>query len=102
MGAGAWWARADQEPPASIRDVDKFAVMEWIVHPDGRGRGIGAELVRRLLDGRPEGYATLASDPRSPARKIYERAGWRQVARSILSWGPAMDILILDISTTTP
>lgn len=99
MVAGTWWSRADQDPPAPIRDADKFAVMEWIVHPDQRGRGTGSELIRRLLADRPENYATLASDPRSQARKIYERAGWHQVARSILSWGPAMDILVLNIST---
>jgi len=99
MGAGAWWSRADQDPPVPIRDTDKFAVMEWIVRPDRRGRGTGSELIRRLLDDRPEKYATLASDPRSPARKMYERAGWRQVARSILAWGPEMDILVLDISS---
>ena len=98
MGAGTWWSRADRDPPHPIRDADKFAVLEWIVHPDQRGRGTGTELIRRLLDARPENYATLASDPRSQARKMYERAGWHQVARSILSWGPAMDILVLDIS----
>lgn len=98
MGAGSWWSRADRDPPDPIRQVDKFAIMEWIVHPGWRGRGIGSELIRRLLHDRPEKYATLASDPRSQARKMYERAGWRQVARSILPWGPAMDILVLDIS----
>jgi ribosomal protein S18 acetylase RimI-like enzyme len=48
MAAGAWWSRADQEAPPGIRDVDKFAVMEWIVHPQRRGEGIGAELIRQL------------------------------------------------------
>jgi GNAT superfamily N-acetyltransferase len=96
MPAGRWWSRADQQPPADIRDVDKLAVMEWIVHPDRRGEGIGAELIRRLLEDRQERYATLASDPRSAARGMYERAGWRQVARTQLSWGPAMDLLVLE------
>jgi len=97
MPAGAWWSRADQQPPVEVRDVDKLAVLEWIVQPDRRGEGIGAELIRRLLADRPERYATLASDPRSAARQMYERAGWRQVARTTLSWGPAMDLLVLDI-----
>jgi ribosomal protein S18 acetylase RimI-like enzyme len=96
MPAGTWWSRADQEAPSGIRDVDKLAIMEWVVHPGRRAEGIGAELIRQLLQGRLEPYATLASDPRAPARGMYERAGWRQVAQTKLSWGPAMDLLVLE------
>ena len=99
MPAGTWWSRADQQPPANVHNADKLAVLEWIVHPDRRGEGIGAELIRSLLEGRPEHFATLASDPRSAARGVYERAGWRQVARTSLSWGPAMDLLVLETGT---
>ena len=97
MPAGTWWHRADQQPPPAVHGAAKLAVMEWIVHPDRRAEGIGGELIIRLLKDRPERYATLASDPRSAARGMYERAGWHQVARSRLSWGPAMDLLVLDI-----
>ncbi|MGW4464045.1 GNAT family N-acetyltransferase [Micromonospora sp. NPDC004704] len=95
MPAGTWWSSADREPPPNLLDADKFALMEWIVHPSRRGEGVGAELIRRLIDGRPESWATLASDPRSAARSMYERAGWRDVGRSVLPWGPAMDLLAL-------
>lgn len=97
MAAGAWWSRADREPPAAIIDADKFAIMEWIVRPDRRGAGVGAELMRRLLARRPEPFATLASDPRSAARHRYERSGWRQTGRTRLAWGPVMDLLVLDL-----
>jgi GNAT superfamily N-acetyltransferase len=99
MPAGTWWSRADRPPPGDLATVEKLAVMEWIVHPDRRGEGVGLELMRRLLTGRPEGHATLASDPRSAARGMYERAGWRQVGRSTLPWdgGPAMDLLVLEL-----
>jgi len=97
MPAGKWWSRSDQDPPLDVSEVDKFAVMEWIVHPNWRGKGIGAELIRRLLNDRQEPYATLASDPRSAARAMYERSGWLQVARTKLTWGPEMDLLVLDI-----
>ncbi len=96
MPAGSWWSRADRDAPAGIGDADKFAVMEWIVHPQRRAEGIGAELMRRLMQDRGEPYATLASDPRAPARGMYQRAGWRQVAQTKLSWGPAMDLLVLE------
>lgn len=97
MPSGTWWQRADGEPPGELRDVEKFAVMEWIVHPRRQRHGIGAELLRRLLADRKEQYATLASDPRSQARKIYARNGWRQVGKSTLPWGPPMDLLVLPL-----
>lgn len=99
MPAGRWWSQADSEPSADILRADKLAVMEWMVRPSRRGEGIGAGLMRRLLADRPERWATLASDPRSAARRMYERAGWRQVARSTLPWGPAMDVLVLRLPT---
>jgi GNAT superfamily N-acetyltransferase len=95
MPAGRWWSRADQDPPPDVLASDKFAVMEWIVRADHRRTGIGTELMRRLLADRPERWATLASDPRSTARLLYARAGWKQVARTVLPWGPAMDTLLL-------
>lgn len=97
MPAGTWWSRADTDPPAHLRDADKLAVMEWIVHPHRRGEGIGAELMRRLLDGRPEPYATLASNPRAAARRMYERAGWEQVGQSAMPDGTPMDLLLLPL-----
>lgn len=46
MAAGTWWSRAKDEPPAEVRDRDKFAVLEWIVHPrhrySWRRRGVDA------------------------------------------------------------
>ena len=51
--------------------------------PRPAGEGISAELIRRLLEDRRERYATLASDPRSAARGMYQRAGWRQVDEAV-------------------
>ncbi|MFI7302399.1 GNAT family N-acetyltransferase [Micromonospora aurantiaca] len=98
MAAGTWWSRAKEEPPAEVRDRDKFAVLEWIVHPRYRSHGIGAELMRRLLQGRPESWATLASDPRSRANGIYRRNGWRVAGHSELPWGPSMELLVRDLA----
>lgn len=53
--------------------------------------------MRQLLVDRHEPYATLAADPRSPARRIYARNGWRQVGKSVLPWGPPMDLLVLPL-----
>ncbi|WP_435207340.1 GNAT family N-acetyltransferase [Micromonospora sp. bgisy143] len=97
MAAGRWWTRADIEPPADLRAAEKFAVMEWVVHPDRRGEGIGAELIRRLLDGRPERWATLAANPAAPARAVYRRAGWQQVGGSAMPDGTPMHLLVLPL-----
>ncbi|MEV4121074.1 GNAT family N-acetyltransferase [Micromonospora sp. NPDC049645] len=97
LPAGRWWTRADTEPSTDLRAADKFAVMEWIVHPDRRGAGIGAELIRRLLDGRPERWATLASNPAAPARAVYQRAGWQQVGGSAMPDGTPMHLLVLPL-----
>ncbi|MBQ0900981.1 GNAT family N-acetyltransferase [Micromonospora sp. U21] len=96
MLAGRWWSQADQDPPADVLVADKLAVMEWIVAPDRRREGVGSGLMARLLDGRHERYATLASDPRAAARRMYARAGWRQVARSTMPDGTPMDLLLFD------
>ena len=102
MIAGTWWSQAEDEPPSTIKNTDKFAVMEWLVHPAYRKHGIGGNLMDRLLGSRHERYATLASDPRSAARQIYKRAGWLQVGRSKLPWGPKMDLLALELNQRGP
>jgi ribosomal protein S18 acetylase RimI-like enzyme len=97
MAAGRWFSRAVQDPPLEIKDAAKLAVMEWIVHPAYRRQGIGDRLIRLLLADRTEPWAVLSSDPRSDARGMYERAGWQQCGRSVLPWGPPMDLLALPL-----
>lgn len=97
MPAGTWWSRADQEPSSELRKVDKFAVMEWIVHPGYQSHGVGRKLMHSLLADRAERWATLASNPESAARRMYERAGWQQVGTSSLPWGTPMELLVLDL-----
>ncbi|MEV1289569.1 GNAT family N-acetyltransferase [Micromonospora sp. NPDC049679] len=97
MPAGRWFSRAEHDPPPEIKEAAKLAVMEWIVHPAYRGQGIGRGLIRLLLADRTEPWAVLASDPRSDARGMYERAGWQQCGRSVLPWGPAMHLLTLPL-----
>lgn len=53
------------------------------VRRDARGRGAGAALLRALADAaRDEDYArlVLSVDPRNPARRLYARCGYREVA----------------------
>ncbi len=98
MAPGTWWQSSISEPPEEIRAVRKFAVMEWMVRDSYRHHGIGRQLLDLLLTKRPEPYAVLASNPRAPARDIYERLGWRCCGQCKPALLPAMDLLALNLS----
>lgn len=97
MPPGEWFRGADHPPPPEVKNAAKFAVMEWAVLPQHRHHGIGATLIRSLLDPRPERWAILTVNPATDAYTIYERAGWRHIAstRPSRTW-PAMSIMLLD------
>lgn len=103
MPAGEWWHHA-AEPWPEERDLvdqatsaDKFAVMEWAVHPDARGRWVGRQLMDGLITGRREPWATLTVNQEAPAHQVYGRWGWRSVAETQPGKGPAMDVLVLTL-----
>lgn len=97
MPPGRWFSSARDEPPPEIRDSAKFAIMEWMVRQADRGNGIGRRLLDRLLVGRAEPWAVLASDPRSKARTIYDRLGWRQCGTCKPDIMSPMDLLALPL-----
>jgi GNAT superfamily N-acetyltransferase len=99
MAAGAWWASDAEKPPPEVLDPPKFAVIELIVASAYRGRGIGRELLDRLLEDRPEPHAMLTAVPEAPARGMYARWGWVQVgtARHTPD-APVMDQLVLRLT----
>lgn len=51
-------------------------VVELMVHPDHRGRGIARTLLDRYVDGHPSAW--LCTHPDAPAAALYESAGWRR------------------------
>ncbi|WP_169747924.1 GNAT family N-acetyltransferase [Pseudonocardia acaciae] len=91
---GEWWPGCDAPPPPEIVECPSFAVYEWAVDKPYRGRGVGREIMVRLLADRPEPWATLAVHPHADAYRIYIRAGWRQVGMSYIADRPAMAVLI--------
>jgi ribosomal-protein-alanine N-acetyltransferase len=64
---------------------DEVELYRIAVLPARRGHGLGAWLLARLLDwARAEGMARVHLDVRAgngPARRLYERAGFREVGR---------------------
>ena len=94
-GPDGWWRDADQEPE-EIRGLATFAVLEFIVTRAERGKGIGTALMTALLADRPERYATLCANPAAPARRIYQRWGWRSVATVHPPTMGAMDVLLFE------
>ena len=96
--AGKWWKGAIAEPPESIKSPPKFAVVELVLCKPYRGKGLGRRLMDELLKDRPEPYATLLSNPKAPARQVYDRWGWRKVGtvQSYPHWPPS-DALVLPL-----
>jgi GNAT superfamily N-acetyltransferase len=88
-----WWRSAGEEPELT-KGAAKFAVMEFVVRPTWRGKGVGRELMHELLSARTEPFATLFANPAAPARAIYGSWGWQQVAVAQPPRMPPMDVLV--------
>jgi GNAT superfamily N-acetyltransferase len=95
MSPLGWWANA-AEAPAEILRASKFAVIELVVADSRRGRGIGRALLHRLLEGRAEGYATLAARPDADAHAMYLRWGWQTVGH-FATGPPNSDVMVVPL-----
>lgn len=77
---GQWWhdtvAAALSRAAANRWLSDSYEVVEVAVAPEHQGRGVGASLIRELLDGRPESTAVLSTRADSRAHVLYGRLGF--------------------------
>ncbi|MBE7518086.1 MAG: GNAT family N-acetyltransferase [Thermoflexaceae bacterium] len=80
---GQWWhdtvGAALSEEAAGRWLSDSYEVVEVAVAPESQGQGIGAALVRDLLDGLPEATAVLSTRTDSRAHVLYGRLGFEVV-----------------------
>ena len=83
---GQWWTdRILARVPASITEVwvdGHFEFVGLAVRPSEQGQGVGQALHDALLEDLPHRRALLGTwaDDR-PARRLYLRSGWRELAR---------------------
>jgi ribosomal protein S18 acetylase RimI-like enzyme len=87
---GQWWheqvrrgvLRSSGEEVADQWLTDYFELTEIHVHPRNQARGIGEDLLRRLLDGVPNRLVLLSTpEGTSRAWKLYRRMGFTDVLR---------------------
>ncbi|TDV43740.1 GNAT family N-acetyltransferase [Actinophytocola oryzae] len=65
--------------PAHVRRdlvAPAIVVVELMVHPAHRGRGIGRSLIEQYVEGHPAAW--LCTHPDAPATALYESAGWQR------------------------
>ncbi|GGX80250.1 GNAT family N-acetyltransferase [Streptomyces hiroshimensis] len=63
---------------------DSFVITELHVHPDFQKRGIGRALITMITDSAAEPRSILSAvDTESPARALYRRLGYRDLARPV-------------------
>jgi len=64
---------------------DAFVITELHVHPRYQRLGIGRELITAITDGAAEPRSLLSAiDTDSPARALYHRLGYRDLARRVV------------------
>ncbi len=86
---GQWWTdHVAARVPAPVRQEwlgGHFELVELAVDPTHQRRGLGEDLMTRLLAGLPHARALLTTyrDDR-PATRLYRRLGWRLIAEHAL------------------
>jgi ribosomal protein S18 acetylase RimI-like enzyme len=64
---------------------DSFVITELHVHPRYQKRGIGRQLITTITDGAAQPRSILSAiDTDSPARGLYRRLGYRDLARNVI------------------
>ncbi len=88
-GYACWWVVAGE-----------VHILNVAVRPSGRGRGIGASLVSRILaDGEAAGATVVGLEVRADnaaALALYSRCGFARVGERRDYYGPGVDAVLMD------
>jgi ribosomal protein S18 acetylase RimI-like enzyme len=99
--SSAWWRNLTTALPAEVTTEHPgrtFALADLLVRASWRRQGIGADLHRLILAGRPEERATITVRPAATAaQRAFRSWGWDKVARTRGPGpgAPACDVLLL-------
>jgi GNAT superfamily N-acetyltransferase len=78
VGSGLVWFRPDQPRPQVPSLVIPY-ILSMYTHPDWRGKGIGSEIVRRLVAVcRANGYPSVVLHASEQGRPVYRRLGFER------------------------
>jgi ribosomal protein S18 acetylase RimI-like enzyme len=84
-----WWSTIVEPYLRSIGNDgwldDSFVITELHVHPTFQGRGIGRSLITTITDAVDQPRSILSAiDSESPARGLYRKLGYRDLARQVM------------------
>jgi len=71
-----------------------FEVVELMVDPDARGRGLARQLLAELCPA--DGVSWLVTRGDTPAAAVYRRLGWQQLGSDTTETGVQLDVFVLD------
>ncbi|SNY62516.1 GNAT family N-acetyltransferase [Paractinoplanes atraurantiacus] len=97
---GQWWTDhiAARVSPELSREWlgGHFELVELAVLPSHERRGLGTALHDALLDGLPHRVALLTAtdDENAPARRLYDRKGWRVLAGEVFDGAVLMGLTL--------
>jgi GNAT superfamily N-acetyltransferase len=91
----AWYRLFTRDEPGYGFLAESIPELSIGVRPSVRGRGVGTALMNALVRlAREEGHAalSLSVEPDNPARRLYERVGFRKVGTEGGSWTMRLDL----------
>jgi len=101
---GAWWERlleAVGDEAAARWVLGQFAFCWFAVSPEAQRTGLGVALYDAVMAQvlAPRAWLVTHGDP-SVARAMYDRRGWRELARAELGWVPGeRAVMGLEVAT---
>ena len=104
-GPGQWW---HDHVMAAVREVDPDLARAWLnqavevcelhVRPPRHGRGVGRELLLRLLAGADASTAVLTTpDGETRARRFYRAGGWVELVSGLRFPGDPRSFAVLGL-----